>query len=65
MVLNESPWLQKPSPPDMVAWISQEVGAQAKSLTQENRTGDQPHIAQMSDARTAFLCYDGMGLVSA
>ena len=26
--LNESTWLQTPPPPEMIAWVSQEVGAQ-------------------------------------
>jgi ubiquinone/menaquinone biosynthesis C-methylase UbiE len=33
--LNESTWLQTPPPPEMVAWVSQEVGAQVKPLTRE------------------------------
>ncbi|MGC9336114.1 MAG: methyltransferase domain-containing protein, partial [Anaerolineae bacterium] len=33
--LNESTWLQTPPPPDMVAWVAQEVGAQVKPLTRE------------------------------
>ena len=37
--LNESTWLQTPPPPDMVAWVSQEVGAQVKPLTREEWVG--------------------------
>jgi len=33
--LNESTWLKSPPPPDVVAWASQEVGAQVEPLTQE------------------------------
>ena len=33
--LNESTWLQTPPPPEMVAWVSQDVGAQVKPLTRE------------------------------
>ena len=31
--LNESTWLQVPPPPEAVAWVSQDVGANAKPLT--------------------------------
>ena len=37
--LNESTWLQTPPPPEMVAWVSQEVGAQVKPLTREEWVG--------------------------
>ncbi len=37
--LNESTWLKTPPPPDMVAWVSQEVGAQVKPLTREEWVG--------------------------
>jgi ubiquinone/menaquinone biosynthesis C-methylase UbiE len=37
--LNESTWLQAPPPPEMVAWVSQEVGAQVKPLTREEWVG--------------------------
>jgi arsenite methyltransferase len=33
--LNESTWLKTPPPPEMVAWVSQEVGAQVKPLTRD------------------------------
>lgn len=33
--LNESTWLKTPPPPEMVAWASQEVGAQVEPLTPE------------------------------
>jgi arsenite methyltransferase len=33
--LNESTWLKTPPPPDVVAWASQEVGAQVEPLTRE------------------------------
>lgn len=33
--LNESSWLKTPPPPEMVAWASQEVGAQVEPLTPE------------------------------
>lgn len=33
--LNESTWLKRPPPPDVVAWASQEVGAQVEPLTKE------------------------------
>jgi arsenite methyltransferase len=36
--LNESTWLKTP-PPDMVAWISQDVGGQAKPLSHEEWIG--------------------------
>lgn len=31
--LNESTWLKTPPPPEMVAWVSQDVGATVKPLT--------------------------------
>jgi len=37
--LNESTWLQTPPPPEMLAWVSQEVGAQVKPLTREEWVG--------------------------
>ncbi|MCL7454316.1 MAG: class I SAM-dependent methyltransferase [Anaerolineae bacterium] len=37
--LNESTWLQAPPPPEMVAWVAQEVGAQVKPLTREEWVG--------------------------
>jgi SAM-dependent methyltransferase len=37
--LNESTWLKTPPPPDVVAWASQEVGAQVEPLTQEGWVG--------------------------
>jgi hypothetical protein len=37
--LNESTWLRTPPPPDVVAWASQEVGAQVKPLTREEWVG--------------------------
>jgi ubiquinone/menaquinone biosynthesis C-methylase UbiE len=33
--LNESTWFQAQPPPEMVAWVAQEVGAQVKPLTRE------------------------------
>jgi ubiquinone/menaquinone biosynthesis C-methylase UbiE len=33
--LNESTWLKTPPPPEMVAWVSQEVGAQVSPLSRE------------------------------
>ncbi|MGC9445104.1 MAG: class I SAM-dependent methyltransferase [Candidatus Methanospirareceae archaeon] len=33
--LNESTWLKTPPPPEIVAWASQEVGAQVEPLTPE------------------------------
>jgi len=33
--LNESTWLKTPPPPEMVAWVSQDVGASVKPLTPE------------------------------
>jgi len=33
--LNESTWLKTPAPPELLAWVSQEVGAQVKPLTRE------------------------------
>ena len=33
--LNESTWLKTPPPPEIVAWASQEVGAQVQPLTHE------------------------------
>ena len=33
--LNESTWLQTPPPPEVVAWASQEVGAQVEPLARE------------------------------
>jgi ubiquinone/menaquinone biosynthesis C-methylase UbiE len=33
--LNESTWLKTPPPPEMVAWASQEVGAQVRPLTRD------------------------------
>ncbi len=37
--LNESTWLKTPPPADVVAWASQEVGAQVKPLTREEWVG--------------------------
>lgn len=36
--LNESTWLKVPPPPDMFAWVSQDVGATVKPLTEEEWT---------------------------
>jgi arsenite methyltransferase len=33
--LNESTWLKVPPPPEMIAWASQDLGAQVKPLTTE------------------------------
>ncbi len=33
--LNESTWLKLPPPPDMVAWVSQEIDAQVSPLSPE------------------------------
>jgi ubiquinone/menaquinone biosynthesis C-methylase UbiE len=33
--LNESTWLETPPPPEVISWVSQEVGAQVKPLAQE------------------------------
>ena len=33
--LNESSWLKVPPPPEMVAWVAQDVGASAKPLTSD------------------------------
>jgi len=32
---NESTWLQTPPPPELVAWVAQEVGAQVQPQTRE------------------------------
>jgi ubiquinone/menaquinone biosynthesis C-methylase UbiE len=37
--LNESTWLKVPPPPEMVAWASQDLGAQVRPLTTEGWTG--------------------------
>ena len=37
--LNESTWLKTPPPPDLVAWASQNVGANVKPLTSEGWGG--------------------------
>ena len=37
--LNESTWLKTPPPPDVVAWASQEVGAQVRPLAREEWVG--------------------------
>ena len=37
--LNESTWIKVPPPPEMVAWVSQDLGAQVKPLTPEEWTG--------------------------
>jgi arsenite methyltransferase len=37
--LNESTWLKTPPPPEVVAWASQEVGAQVKPLSREEWVG--------------------------
>jgi ubiquinone/menaquinone biosynthesis C-methylase UbiE len=37
--LNESTWLKVPPPPEMVAWASQDQGAQVMPLTTEGWTG--------------------------
>jgi arsenite methyltransferase len=37
--LNESTWLKTPPPPEVVAWASQEVGAQVKPLEREEWVG--------------------------
>ena len=33
--LNESTWLRTPPPPEMVAWVSQDVGARVEPLTRD------------------------------
>ena len=37
--LNESTWLKVPPPPEMVAWVSQDVGATVNPLTSAEWTG--------------------------
>jgi arsenite methyltransferase len=37
--LNESTWLKVPPPPELVAWVSQDLGAQVKPLTAEEWRG--------------------------
>jgi SAM-dependent methyltransferase len=37
--LNESTWLVTPPPPELVAWVAQEVGAQVKPLNREEWVG--------------------------
>jgi arsenite methyltransferase len=37
--LNESTWLKVPPPPEVVAWVSQDVGGTAKPLTAEDWVG--------------------------
>jgi SAM-dependent methyltransferase len=37
--LNESTWLKVPPPPEMVAWVSQDLGACVKPLTSEEWVG--------------------------
>ena len=37
--LNEATWLKVPPPPELVAWASQDLGAQVKPLTTEGWTG--------------------------
>jgi len=37
--LNESVWLKVPPPPEMVAWVSQDIGANVKPLTAEAWAG--------------------------
>jgi len=37
--LNESTWLKVPPPPELVAWVSQDVGAHVKPLTAEEWRG--------------------------
>lgn len=36
--LNESTWLKVPPPPEMIAWVSQDLGAHVKPLTPEEWT---------------------------
>lgn len=37
--LNESTWLKSPPPPELVAWASQDLGANVQSLTSSEWTG--------------------------
>jgi len=37
--LNESTWLKVPPPPEMIAWVSQDIGATVKPLTVAEWTG--------------------------
>lgn len=37
--LNEATWLKVPPPPDVVAWVSQDIGYNAKPLTVDEWTG--------------------------
>ncbi len=37
--LNESTWLKVPPPPEMIEWVSQDLGAQVKPLTPDEWTG--------------------------
>ncbi len=37
--LNESTWLKVPPPPEMIAWVSQDIGATAKPLAEAEWTG--------------------------
>jgi arsenite methyltransferase len=37
--LNESTWLKTPPPPELVAWVSQDLGANAEALTSDDWAG--------------------------
>jgi len=37
--LNESTWLKVPPPPEMIAWVSQDIGATVEPLTSAEWTG--------------------------
>ena len=37
--LNESTWLKVPPPPELIAWVSQDLGANVKPMTSGEWTG--------------------------
>jgi ubiquinone/menaquinone biosynthesis C-methylase UbiE len=65
--LNESTWLKVPPPPEMVAWVSQDLGAHVKPLTPEDWAGllDGAGLTvQTVDVREIRVREEAKGLVS-
>ena len=64
--LNESTWLKVPPPPEMIAWVSQDLGAHVKPLTPEGWVGllDGAGLTvQTADVREVKVREEAKGLV--
>ncbi|MBL7079316.1 class I SAM-dependent methyltransferase [Candidatus Bathyarchaeota archaeon] len=64
--LNESTWIKVPPPPEMIEWVSQDLGAHVKPLTPEEWTGllqGAGLTVQTVDVREVVVGDEAKGLV--